>query len=140
MEAVMKKIVAIGILLVILVGLVPGTAQAGAAASAALGLGAFAVFNQIIGGVGIFGLPWAYAAPAYYPTYYAAPVYSAPAPMYYFAAPSATYAPPSARAQTEVVYPHGKYVLRGDGVRVAYRWVWIPSPPPPPPAPPAEIK
>ena len=130
----MRKIVAIGILLVTLVGFVPGTAQAGAAASAALGLGAFAVFNQIIGGVGIFGLPWAYAAPAYYPSYYyPAPVYSAPA--YYYAAPAVAYAPPP-RTQTEVVYPHGKYVLRGDGVSVAYRWVWIPNPPPPPPAAP----
>ena len=138
----MKKIVAIGILLVSLVGLVPGTAQAGGAAAAALGLGAFAVFNEIIGGVGIFGLPVAYAAPAYYPPYYyRAPVYAAPATSYYYRAPAAvTYAPPPAPVQNEVVYPHGKYVLRGDGVSVAYRWVWIPNPPPPPPAAPAEVK
>ncbi len=136
----MKKIIAIVILLIGLVGLVPGTAHAGAAASAALGLGAFAVFNQIIGGVGIFGPPWAYAAPAYYPAYaYPAPVYAAPAASYYYTARTA-YAPPPASLQTEVVYPHGRYVLRGDGVTVAYRWVWIPNPPPPPPAAPAETK
>jgi hypothetical protein len=35
--------------------LVPGSAFASAATDAALGLGAFAVFNQIISGTGIFG-------------------------------------------------------------------------------------
>ena len=148
----MKKIVAIGVLLVSLVGLSPVSAQAGGATNAALGLGAFAVFNQIIGGVGIFGPRWAYPAPGYYPTPYdypyyyypyyypryydPAPVYAAPAVTYY-SAPVATYAPSPAPAQSEVVYPHGKYVLTGDGVRVAYQWVWVPNPPagPPPPSP-----
>jgi len=32
--------------------------------------------------------------------------------------------------QREVVYPHGKYVLYGDGVNQAYQWVWIPTAPP----------
>jgi hypothetical protein len=27
-----------------------------------------------------------------------------------------------------VVYPHGRYVLRGDGVGMPYAWVWIPNP------------
>jgi len=38
-----------------------------------------------------------------------------------------------------VEYPTGRFELRGDGVVVPYRWVWIPNPPlaPPPPAPPA---
>ena len=133
----MKKIIAIGILLLTLVGLVPATAQAGGATNAALGLGAFAVFNQILGGVGIFGAPRAYAAPAYYPAYYSypAPVYAAPAGTYY-SMPATTYAPAPA-VQTEVVYPHGRYVLRGDGVTVAYQWVWVANPPPAPAAPPA---
>ena len=136
----MKKIIAIGILLLTLLGLVPATAEAGAAANAALGLGAFAVFNQLIGGVGIFGPRWAYAAPAYYPPYYSypAPVYAAPAVTYY-ATPATTYAS-SPVVQTEVVYPHGRYVLRGDGVTVAYQWVWVANPPPAPPAPPADEK
>lgn len=131
-----RKTAAIAIVLGCLTGLTPGTAQAGGATSAALGLGAFAVFNQILGGIGIFGLPWAYAAPAYYPYYYPAPAYyppvayAAPAPAYYAPAPRLAYAPP---LKTEVVYPHGRYVLRGDGVSVAYRWVWVPNPPPPPP-------
>ena len=35
----------------------------------------------------------------------------------------------------EVVYPHGRYLLYGDGVTAAYRWVWVPNPPPPGSAP-----
>jgi hypothetical protein len=146
-EVAMKKIVAIGILLVTLITVWTPPAQAGAAVDAALALGAFAVFNQFLAGFGIFGAPWAYAAPAYYPSYYypaypyssyayAPPVYTVPPPRYYAAAPAATYARPAA-AQTEVVYSHGRYVLRGDGTTVAYRWVWVPNPPPsPPPAAP----
>jgi len=30
----------------------------------------------------------------------------------------------------EVVYPHGKYVLYGDGVTQPYQWVWIQAAPP----------
>ncbi len=37
--------------------LLPGVALAGSSTDAALGLGAFAVFNQIISGTGIFGRP-----------------------------------------------------------------------------------
>jgi hypothetical protein len=132
----MKKVIAIGMLMLTLVGLVPATAQAGAATNAALGLGAFALFSQLLGGVGIFGARRVYAAPAYYPAYYSypAPVYAAP-PVTYYAPPATTYAP-APSAQTEVVYPHGKYVLTGDGVTVAYLWVWVANPPPAPPAPP----
>ena len=45
---------------------------------------------------------------------------------------------------TVVQYPHGRYELRGDGVRVPYHWAWIPiqyyayAAAPPPPAPPAD--
>jgi hypothetical protein len=28
------------------------------------------------------------------------------------------------------VYPHGKYVLYGDGVTQPYQWVWIQAAPP----------
>lgn len=31
--------------------------------------------------------------------------------------------------QREVVYPHGKYVLHGDGVTQLWQWVWIPAAP-----------
>jgi hypothetical protein len=72
--------------------------------------------------------PVVYAPPVTYaPTYYAAPAYAA----------APTYAPPPAVAvQREVVYPNGRYLLYGDGVRQAWQWVWVPSAPPPP-APPA---
>jgi hypothetical protein len=161
-EVAMKRIVAIGILLVTLITVWTPPAQAGAAVDAALALGAFAVFNQFLAGFGIFGVPWAYAAPAYYPSYYypaypypsyayAPSVYTVPPPRYYAAAHAANYAPPAAApaanyappaaAQTEVVYPHGRYVLRGDGINVAYRWVWVPNPPlSSPPAAPRTVR
>ena len=60
-----------------------------------------------------------------------APAYAAPAPAPAWAAPPQS--PPRSYA-TIVEYPHGRYVLRGDGINVAYRWVWIPNAPPPPPA------
>src|SRR5262245_15275109 len=40
--------------------------------------------------------------------------------------------------QREVVYPHGKYVLSGDGVNEPWHWTWVPaalSPSAGPPAP-----
>ncbi|HET7341867.1 MAG TPA: hypothetical protein VFL90_10415 [Methylomirabilota bacterium] len=64
--------------------LLPGVALAGPATDAALGLGAFAVFNQILSGTGIFG---AVAAPA--------PVYAAPAPVYVAPPPPPVYVPPA---------------------------------------------
>jgi hypothetical protein len=39
--------------------------------------------------------------------------------------------------QREVCYTGGCYHLQGDGVTVAYAWIWVPTAPPPPPAPPA---
>jgi hypothetical protein len=78
--------------------LVPGAAFAGPATDAALGLGAFAVFNQIISGTGVFGVfppprprpvvlppPPPVAPPVivqeYRPVYVQPPVYYAP-PVY----------------------------------------------------------
>lgn len=48
---------------------------------------------------------------------------------------SAIAAPATPSVQREVVYPHGKYVLYGDGVTQPWQWVWVPAPPPPPPGP-----
>lgn len=134
----MKKLVAIVLLGALLVSLVPQPSHAGGAVTAALALGAFAVFTQL------FVAP-AYARPIYVtpapvvyqtPVYYQAPVYYTQPPAYY--APSRTYAAPAPPAiQREVVYPHGRYILHGDGVTVAYQWVWLPNPPAPPPPPPA---
>ena len=81
-------------LVLALVVLSPAVAFAGSATDAALGLGAFAVFNQILGGVGVFGgVPRpVYAAPA--PVYVAPPpVYVAPAPVYYVAPPPVYFVP-----------------------------------------------
>ena len=68
--------------------LLPGVARAGAATDAALGLGAFAVFNQILSGTGVFGGVPTVAAPA--------PVYAAPPPPPVYAAPPPVYYPPPA--------------------------------------------
>lgn len=113
----MKKLVVAAVLAATLVAAAPLHARANGAVNAALALGAFAVFNQIL-----FGPVWASTWSP--PVVYAAPVY--------VTAPPAVYAPPPA-IQREVVYPHGRYVLYGDGVTVAYQWVWVPNPPPPPP-------
>ena len=37
---------------------------------------------------------------------------------------------------SEVVYPHGRYVLYGDGVSQPWQWVWLPAAPAAPPPPP----
>jgi hypothetical protein len=71
--------------------LLPGVARAGGATDAALGLGAFAVLNQIIAGTGIFSGAAAVAAPA--PVYAPTPVYAAPPPPVYYAPPPVYYAP-----------------------------------------------
>ena len=78
------------------------------------------------------------------PVYYAPPpvAYSPPAaygPPPASAAPAAPTSPPSLQQeieplQREVVFPSGRYVLRGDGINTPYTWVWIPNPPTSPPA------
>jgi PXPV repeat (3 copies) len=67
----MKRVAAVALLAMLLV---PGVALAGSSTDAALGLGAFAVFNQILGGTGLFG---AFG----HPTVVARPVVAAPAPV-----------------------------------------------------------
>jgi hypothetical protein len=56
-----------------------------------------------------------------------------------YESPTVVYTQPSTTSvapevQREVVYPHGRYVLQGDGVNSPYQWVWIPNPPSEPPA------
>ena len=127
----MRKLVAIVVLGAMLIAVSPLTAHAH---GAALALAAFAAFTTL------FALPIV-AAAAWYPPYYAypAPAYAAP-PAYYapppvgYAPPPVGYAPaPAPAIQREVVYPHGRHLLYGDGVRTAYQWVWVPNPPTPPP-------
>ena len=82
----MKKLTALVLALVLLS---PVMAFAGSSTDAALGLGAFAVFNQILGGVGLFG---GFAHPA--PVYAAPAVVYAPPPPVVYAPPPVVYAPP----------------------------------------------
>jgi hypothetical protein len=79
----------------------------------------------------------------YYPPYYPTTGYD----------PSSAYAPTTAYSPTPggtislgspppmpsvIEYPTGRFELRGDGITVPYRWVWVPKPPSaPPPAPPS---
>lgn len=121
----MKKLVAVVAVVALIVAGSPLMAQAHGAA--ALALGAFAAFS-------ILTWPfWALAAypVTAYPPSYPTPVYAtAPAP--YYGTPAYTPAPAAPAVQREVIYPHGRHVLYGDGVTTAYQWVWVPSPPPPP--------
>ena len=97
----MKKAIVLASFLALLV---PGAAFAGPATDAALGLGAFAVFNQIIAGTGIFGAipvprPVVVAAPVA-PVVVPAPVVVAPPPVIVheyrpvYVRPPVYYAPP----------------------------------------------
>ena len=71
--------------------------------------------------------------PAYAPTYGPSVIY-APSPG---GSPSGAPPAPTAPPPPSVVeLPTGRWELRGDGISVPYRWVWIPSPPTTPPAPP----
>ena len=89
--------------------------------------------GAIIGGLALGAVAAATAPFAYAPP----PVYAAP-PVVYQTPPPVVYqqAPPAPLVQREVVYPHGKYVLYGDGVTQPWQWVWVasgvPTPPPPP--------
>ena len=97
----MKKAIVLASFLALLV---PGAAFAGPATDAALGLGAFAVFNQIVAGTGIFGAipvprPVVGAAPVA-PVVVPAPVVVAPPPVIVheyrpvYVQPPVYYAPP----------------------------------------------
>ena len=87
----------------------------------------------------VYSTPVVYSGP---PTYYAPPpTFYGPPPASYGFPPAPAYAPPLHQdvqpIQREVVFPTGRYVLRGDGVSTPYTWVWIPNPPiSPPGAPP----
>jgi hypothetical protein len=105
------KTVAVLALLTLL--LLPGVALASASTDAALGLGAFAVFNQIISGTGIFGGRPVVVAPA--PVVVApqpvvvappAPVYVAPPPPVYYAPRTVVVAPAPVFVRPAPVFVH----------------------------------
>jgi len=124
----MKRLTAVALMSVVLL---PGVAFASSSGDAALGLGAFAVFNQILGGVGIFGAahpaviapapvvvapppPVVYSPP---PVYVAppAPVYYAPPPPPVYVAPHAVYVAPHPVVVYRPVakYKHAKWGKHG---------------------------
>jgi hypothetical protein len=99
----MKKLLAVALVLIVLS---PALAFAGSSTDAALGLGAFAVFNQILSGTGIFGgllgRQEVVVAPPPPVTIYQ------PAPVVYAPPPPVVYAPPP-----PVVVRHAPVVPRG---------------------------
>ncbi len=136
-----RRLLGVVLIAVLLLG-VAVPAHAGVAGDVALGLAAFAVFNQLVFAAHAYTYPPAYAYPsAAYPVYaYPTGVYAS-APVVY-TSPRVVTSPPvvvaSPSAPAVVRYPHGRWELRGDGVGVAYQWVWIPAPLPPPPPPAGE--
>src|SRR4029077_2489384 len=44
-------------------------------------------------------------------------------------------APATPPTPSVIQYPTGRWELRGDGLKIPYRWVWIPPPPAPQPTP-----
>jgi len=130
----MRRLVACGILVALLVVTWAPAARAGSSTDIALGLASFAVFNQLVG-------PLLRPRPAEAVVHHREVVYVQPRPVVYHA-PAVVYAPPPAVVtapppQTTVVYPHGRYELQLHGHQ--YVWVWIPTTPPPPPPPPAAL-
>jgi len=136
----MRRILAVLLVAVFLVASGAPAAHAGGhgPGRGVIGLATFAIFAPliIVGEVLAHAVPRVVVAPA--PVYYPPPpVYYAPSPAY--SAPpvygNQAYAGPTSAQPRVIQYPHGRYVLRGDGVVTAYQWAWIPNPPiPPPPA------
>jgi hypothetical protein len=131
----MRKLIAVALVAVLMVGVAAPMAYADTATNVALGLASFAVFNQIVGEL-LFPPRVVYAQPVVY-TQPAPVVIERPVPVY---RPVVVATPPPPPVHSNVVYyPNGRYVLRGDGVYTAHQWVWVPSvqvlrpaPPPPP--------
>lgn len=135
----MRRLSALVVAAALMVGLAAAPAHAGSTGTnVALGLASFAVFNQLVA-------PLLHPRPAYAgyrarevvierPVYVERPVYTQYPSQVVVVQPTP---PPPPAYPTVVEYPHGRYELRGDGIRTAYQWVWIPKAPPPPPPPPA---
>jgi hypothetical protein len=116
MRRLMAVTVAIALALPVIIafGPTPARAENGTATNVALGLAAFAVFNQLLG-----------PRPVQV-EYRPAPVYHGQPPVYregpgYGRGHGYRRVPGYPRV---VPYPHGRYELRGDGYHG--RWVWIP--------------
>jgi hypothetical protein len=112
----------VAVLVLVAVLLLPGMALAGPSTDAALGLGAFAVFNQILSGTGIFGGRPVIVAPQPVVVAPPPPVYVAPAPPIYVPRPVVVAPPPVyLRPAPVYAYPvHGRVFHRAYG----HRWDW----------------
>jgi hypothetical protein len=123
-------VVLVGVLTVTtsIIGLGAPAAEACTIECVALGLAAFAVFNQLVGALVV---PRVAYGPAYYPAYYYPPVYYGAPQRVYPSSYYATYAPPPSGpgvvnpGPSVVYHAHGRYELRGDGVGTPYTWVWV---------------
>lgn len=109
--------IALALPVIIAFGPTPARADNGTATNVALGLAAFAVFNQLLG-----------PRPVQV-EYRPAPVYHGQPPVYRegpgYAGYGRGYGYRRVPGYPRVVpYPHGRYELRGDGYHG--RWVWIP--------------
>jgi hypothetical protein len=155
----MRRVIAVGLAAALLVGITAPAAHAGGGHFRHRGPGGL-VAAALFAPFALIAAPFIIAssvAAATAPAVVVAPpprVYYAPPPVAYsyapppvsYAPPPVSYAPPPAQVvsvqpaapQPSVVqYPHGRYELRGDGVTVAYQWVWVPNAPVAPPPPPA---
>ena len=143
----MRRLIALALVVALTLALTAPTAEARhghvvVGIGAAVGLALFAPFI-IVGSIlsPLVNQPPVYASPppaVVQPPVYAAPAYAAPAyapPPPAYASRTVTLQSPPASHSNTVQYAHGRYELRGDGVRTAYQWVWIPNAPPPPPPP-----
>ena len=129
----MRRLLVLVLVMALIVSVMTPVAHAGSSTDVALGLAAFAVFNQVVSP--LLHPPRAHAG-YLHRDYYHPPVVYTTRTIYAVPYSSVVVVPPPAPQPTVVQYPHGRYELRGDGVTLAYHWVWIPNPPPPPPAPP----
>ena len=126
----MKKLLAVALVLIVLS---PVVAFAGSSTDASLALGAFAVFNQILSGTGVFGgLLGQQAVVVASPPpviYQPAPVVYAPPPPVYQPAP-VVYAPPPPVVvrPARVFAPHGGYYAPAPVYRHAPRPVPVARP------------
>ena len=104
----MKKLLAVALVLIVLS---PALAFAGSSTDAALALGAFAVFNQLLSGTGVFGgllgqQAVVVAPPPPVTIYQPAPVVYAPPPPVVVMRPAKVFAPHGGYYAPAPVYRH----------------------------------
>ena len=117
----MKKLLVVALVLIVLS---PALAIAGSSTDAALGLGAFAVFNQSLSGTGIFAGLLGHQAVVVAPP---PPVIYQPAPVVYAPPATVVYAPPP---PVVVVRPAPVFAPRGGYYAPAPVYRHVPRPGP----------